>query len=352
VPQPLGMPCWEGIATSDVSLRIAWNRSDIDYTDADYINRVVNGISEIWTAELRYDGDRVSLVNVALVIDRTAVSPIAVCEVQDVRYGTDELIFTAYAHRGAEVMGVDLSTGVVTDHSNSSHYEEAEGVAPNGAWVLVERDLDNTLFPGPLDIWLLPLDGSEAWDRLTHFNRYRGGWYASNPAVSPDGTHFAFQLSFDGEVEGEGRGILLFDLLASGRAPAPPPSVADASGCSVGGRPSGCAAWLLVAALPALVVRRRREYGGRTGSTPPDPIRGRGSRGGSGGRGRRSRRKRSRRSASLWNSTEMDQTFRNCAPRYPRAGNNPRKSRANPGAGQCEEGDLNPHGFYPTRPST
>jgi hypothetical protein len=52
-------------------------------------------------------------------------------------------------------MGVDLSTGLVTNYSQSPFYEEPEGVAPNGAWVLVERDLDNAAYPGPLDIWLL-----------------------------------------------------------------------------------------------------------------------------------------------------------------------------------------------------
>jgi hypothetical protein len=261
-PQPLGMPCWEGMATSDVSPRIAWNRSDIDYTDPDLVSRVVNGISEIWTGELRYEDERVLLENVELVIDRTAVSPIAVLEVQDFRAGTDELIFTAYAYEGGEVMGVDLSTRLVTNHSQSPLYEEAEGVAPNGAWVLVERDLDNALYPGPLDIWLLPLDGSQAWDRLTHFNHYQGGWYASNPAVNPSGTHFAFQLSIDGDVEGEGRGILLFDIAASGRPTAPPipPSMAaGGSGCSVRESPSGGAAWLLVAAL--LILRFRRPTG-------------------------------------------------------------------------------------------
>jgi MYXO-CTERM domain-containing protein len=266
-PQPLGMPCWEGMATSDVSLRIAWNRSDIDYTDADLVSRVRYGISEIWTGELRYEGERVLLENVELAIERTAVSPLAplaVLEVQDFRPGTDELIFTAYAYAGGEVMGVDLSTGQVTNYSQSPVYEEAESVAPNGAWVLVERELDNVLYPGPLDIWLLPLDGSQAWDRLTHFNRYRGGWYASNPAVNPDGTHFAFQLSIDGDVEGEGRGILLFDIAASGRPTAPPSPAsmaADGSGCSVGESPSGGAAWLLVAALLGLTLRVRRSTG-------------------------------------------------------------------------------------------
>lgn len=258
-PQLLGISCWEGMATSAVSPRIAWNRSDIDYTAPDLVSRVQNGISEIWTGELDYDGDRVALVDVELVIDRTAVSPLAVLEVQDFRPGFDELIFTAYAYAGGEVMTVDLSTLAVTNYSQSSVYEESEGVAPNGMWVLVERDLDNTFFPGPLDIWLLPLDGSAAWDRLTHFNRYRGGWYASNPAVSPDGTHFAFQLSFDGEVEGEGRGILLFDIEASGRSPAPPGSslmMANSSGCSVGGNGPAGAAWFLVAIVLGLRLLR------------------------------------------------------------------------------------------------
>lgn len=268
-PQPLGMPCWEGMATSDASPRIAWNRSDIDYTDPNLVNRVLYGISEIWTGELRYEDERILLENVELAIDRTAVSPHAVLEVQDFRPGTDELIFTAYAYAGGEVMGVDLATGLITSYSQSPLYEESESVAPNGAWVLVERDLDNAFYPGPLDIWLLPLDGSQAWDRLTHFNRYRGGWYASNPAVNPSGTHFAFQLSIDGDVEGEGRGILLFDIAASGRPTAPPVSgstSAGGSGCSVSASSSGGAAWLLVAVFPGLLSRLRR----RRGSTGPD----------------------------------------------------------------------------------
>ncbi len=262
VPQPLGMPCWEGIAASDAmseSPRIAWNRSDIDYTDSDVISRVRYGISEIWTGDLHYGDERVWLENVELVIDRTAVSPLAVLEVQDFRPGTEELIFTAYAYEGGEVMSVDLSTGMVTNYSQSPLYEEVESVAPNGAWVLVERDLDNAFYPGPLDIWLLPLDGSQGWDRLTFFNHYQGGWYASNPAVNPSGTHFAFQLSIDGDVEGEGRGILLFDIAASGRPTAPPdvaPMDAGSSGCSVGGAPSCRTPWLLLAAL--LIFRPRR----------------------------------------------------------------------------------------------
>jgi hypothetical protein len=216
-PQLLGASCWEGMATSERSMRIAWNRSDIDYTDADLADRVINGVSEIWTGVVRYRGGRAYLSDVERAVERNAVSPIAVLEVQGFRDAKDhELIFTAYAHQGGEVMSVDLrdeiADGAATNHSNSPVYEEVEGIAPDGSYVLVERDLEATSTPGPLDIWRLPLDGTGAFERLTFFNRYRGGYYASNPTVSPDGKRFAFQLSFDGPVEGEGQGILLFDL--------------------------------------------------------------------------------------------------------------------------------------------
>jgi hypothetical protein len=194
-------------------MRIAWNRSDIDYTDDDLAGRVINGISELWTGRLRFIGGRAVLMDAALAADRTAVWPLAVLEAQAFRpRAEDELIFTAYAFQGGEVMGLDLATGTVRNYSNSPVYEEVEGVAPDGAWALVERDLESTAVPGPLDIWRLSLDGSSTWERLTYFNRYRGGWYASNPAVHQNGRSFAFQLSFDGATEGEGRGLLIYDL--------------------------------------------------------------------------------------------------------------------------------------------
>jgi hypothetical protein len=214
-PQPLGMPCWEGMATSRRSMRIAWNRSDIDYTDEDLADRVINGVSEVWTGVVRYDGGRAYLADIERVADRSAVSPIAVLEAQGFRGRRDrEVVLTAYAHQGGEVIGVNRATGKVTNYSNSPVYEEVEGIAPDGSYALVERDLESTSTPGPLDIWRLALDGSGGLERLTFFNRYRGGWYASNPTVSPDGTTIAFQQSFDGPVEGAGEGILLFDLEA------------------------------------------------------------------------------------------------------------------------------------------
>jgi hypothetical protein len=139
-PVPLGMPCWEGMATSRTSLRIAWNRSDIDYTDSDLVDRVVNGITEIWTGELRYDGDRVVVVDARKVLDRDAFGHLAVFEVQGFRPPSDdELILTAYAYQGGEVLGLDLGSGTLRNYSNSSAYEEAEGVDATGDAVYVER---------------------------------------------------------------------------------------------------------------------------------------------------------------------------------------------------------------------
>ena len=211
-PEPLGMPCWEGIATATNSMRIAWNRSDIDYTDPDLVERVVNGITEIWTAEIRDVDGRAAVVHPRKVLDRDAFGRFAVFEVQDFRPPAErELLLTAYAFQSSEVLGLDLESGVVRNYSNSSAYEEAEGVAADGSAVFVERDLAyEGVDPGPLDIWRLDLERTR-WERVTHFNAY-APHYASNPVVSPDGRRLAFQLSIDGESEGRGDGILLMDL--------------------------------------------------------------------------------------------------------------------------------------------
>jgi len=211
-PEPLGVPCWEGMATSPSSMQIAWNRSDIDYTDTDLVDRVVYGITEIWTGEIRDVDGRATVVGAHKVLDRDSFGSLAVFEVQGFRPPEDrELILTAYAYQSGEVIGIDLETGEVRNYSNSSAYEEAEGVDPSGEAVYVERDLEYSgIDPGALDIWRLHLaDGT--WERVTTFNRW-APYYASNPAVSPDGSRLAFQLSIDGDVEGQGAGILLMEL--------------------------------------------------------------------------------------------------------------------------------------------
>jgi hypothetical protein len=232
-PVPLGESCWEGIAVSKQpgSTRIAWNQSTINFNDfpAVFIEALV-GESQVLTGRIVYGSDGApTIADRTVVLDKRDVSlDTPAVEAQDFRFledddadPDDELIFTAYFHNGGQAMGVDLDTGAITDYAPTSpYYEEAEGIDPAGRYVLVERDLTITLFPGMLDIWRLPLDGSGTFERLTTFDYY-AGYGANNPVVSPDGTQIAFGLKVEGE-EGEGNGILLLDVTA------PAPAAANA----------------------------------------------------------------------------------------------------------------------------
>jgi len=205
--RPLDESCFEGPAVSRRNLRIAWTRSD-------YPDRVLLGRSEIWTGEITFEGGEPRLVDRRKLLDRSDFNHLAFLETQDFRLPEErELIFTAYAYRGGEVMGVDLETGEVRNYSQNWGYDEAEGVFPDGRFVAVEREPDTyTLTPhGHIDIWRTALDGSARSERLTYFSDF-AGFGASNPVVSPDGRWMAFQLRVVGGPHGNGQGIFLFDL--------------------------------------------------------------------------------------------------------------------------------------------
>lgn len=223
-PVRLGESCWEGIAVSKQpgSTRIAWNQSTIDFTKPDVIIEALVGKSKILTGRIVYRNGRPEIADRRVALDKRDVSlDTPAIEAQDFRSlpdgdadSDDELIFSAYFHKGGQAMGVDLDTGAVADYTSSSlFYEEAEGIDPSGRYLMVERDLAITLFPGQVDIWRLPLDGSGGFERMTRFNYYKG-FGANNPVVSPDGTQMAFGLKVEGGAEGEGNGILLMDLSA------------------------------------------------------------------------------------------------------------------------------------------
>jgi hypothetical protein len=208
--QPLDAPCFEGPAVSRRSLRIAWTRSD-------YPDRVVLGRSEVWTGEIALEGGAPRLVNRRQVLDRSALHYLAFFETQDFRPPDErELIVTAYAWRGGEVMGLDLETGLLRNYSKSWGYDEAEGVFPDGRFAAVEREPDTfTLVPrGHLDIWRTALDGSGASERLTWFSEF-AGYGANNPVVSPDGRWLAFGLRAADGPHGNGQGIFRLDLAGS-----------------------------------------------------------------------------------------------------------------------------------------
>jgi hypothetical protein len=203
----LGEPCFEGPAVSRRSLRIAWTRSD-------YPDRIVFGRSEIWTGEIALEGGSAQLVNRRKLLDRSDFHYLAFLETQDFRPPEErELIFTAYAYRGGEVMGVDLETGELRNYSRSWGYDEAEGVFPDGRFVAVEREPGTyTLTPrGPIDIWRTALDETTTSVRLTYFSDHPG-FGANNPVVRPDGKVMAFQLRWADGPHGNGHGIFLYDL--------------------------------------------------------------------------------------------------------------------------------------------
>jgi len=212
VPVPLGEPCWEGIAAARHGSRIAWVSSSIDYTAWDFVLQALFGASELWVGEIRYEDGTPKLVERRRVLERDDISRFCVLEVQDFRPPTeDELLFTAFNHRGGEVMGVHLETGEIRNYSQSPWFDEADGVFPDGRSTVVVRELDRVFIPRDVDLWRLTLDGKAQWQRFTWFTRYRG-YGASNSAVSPDGRRIVFQLRGAEAPPGNGMALLLLDL--------------------------------------------------------------------------------------------------------------------------------------------
>jgi hypothetical protein len=205
--QRLDEPCFEGPAVARRDLRIAWTRTS-------YPDELLFAHSEIWTGRIELEAGVARLVERRKHVDRSDFMYLAFLETQDFRPPDErELLFTAYAYKGGEVMGVDLESGELTNYSQNWAYDEAEGVFPDGQSVAVERELNTyTANPvGDIDIWRLALDGSGSFQRLTYFSEY-AGFGANNPVISPDGRKMAFGLRIKGGGHGNAQGILLYDF--------------------------------------------------------------------------------------------------------------------------------------------
>jgi hypothetical protein len=220
----LGERCFEGPAVSRKEMRIAWVRTD-------YPDRLLLARSELWTGEVDADGDPPHIVNPRKLVDRGDLYYMGMLEPQDFRPPDEtELIFTAYGYRGGEVMGVELRTGALENYSRSWWYEEAEGISPDGRFTLVEREFTLRMAPtGAIDLWLLRLDGSGEFTRMTHFSEFRG-FGANNPVISPDCGTMIFALREVGGLEGNSEGLFLYDLTKS---PLTPPGL-----CRNGAQPN------------------------------------------------------------------------------------------------------------------
>jgi Tol biopolymer transport system component len=210
-PVKLGQKMSEGAAISKKNLRMSWSETDAQFPDLprDYSRLVV--------ADIEYSGGTAKLTNKKTVYE--SKDPSCRIESQDFYDNDTKMTFTCYRPKGlGGVMGVDLSTGKVTDFSQADTvYNEVEGICPDGKYTLVESSKQVETLGGEhgsreIDIWKLRLDsGGKDFVRLTNFNDYQG-WKASNPVVSTDGRYIAFQIARTTDEAGVGYGIVLMRL--------------------------------------------------------------------------------------------------------------------------------------------
>ncbi|MGH9340456.1 MAG: hypothetical protein ACRD1R_12920 [Acidobacteriota bacterium] len=206
-PLRLDEKCSEGPAVSRTNMKIAWT---IDH--GDYPDRLPEGADQIWMADIVYEGGVPKLVNKKLVLDNRNLDFEAGLECQNfVPPDEKKLTFSAYGYQGTEVMTLDLETGEVVNHSKSPHYEEPEGIFPDGQHTLVEADRHHPEGSQYVDVYKLRLNGSGDIERIVHFGDYPG-YKSSNPVVRDDGRFIEFQMAKVGDPAGVGRGIFIYDV--------------------------------------------------------------------------------------------------------------------------------------------
>lgn len=204
-PVPLGVHCDEGPAVSRHRLRIAWTHGKQD---------------RISTGEIVYEEGKPVLKHAKLVLTRddfpAEERPRRWIETQNFIPPDDTRItLTGYEINGtanSEAFVLDLTDGKLVNVSRSpDHYEEAEGIFPDGKFTLVER-AEHRGNPWPLiDAWKLALDGSGRAERLTFFTEFPG-YKGGEPTVSDGGRFLAFTLGKRGTEAGQGFGLYLLDL--------------------------------------------------------------------------------------------------------------------------------------------
>ena len=203
---PLGTKCSEGPAVSRKRLHFAWT-----HVAAEYPDEMPAGSSRILEADIVYQDGKPRLANQRTIIESKDLPFQCTMETQNFRPPDEqELTFSAYGHQGTDVCGINLVTRKIVNYSNApGQYDEPEGIFPDGLHTLVECDRQNLKGDGYVDLWKLKLDGSGAYERLTHFSDYPG-FKASNPVVSDDGKFIAFQMAKSREAAGVGHGIFVY----------------------------------------------------------------------------------------------------------------------------------------------
>ena len=204
-PLPLGVHCDEGPAVSRSRPRIAWTHGLQDKISvADII--VADGVAKL-------SGERVVLK----VADFPATErPARWFETQNFVPPHDrQITVTAYELQGganSEVFTLDLEDGKLVNRSRSpDHYEEAEGVFPDGEHTLVERAEHRGNHWPLIDIWKLSLKNPQDVVRMTSFTDFKG-YKAGEAVMSDDGKTMAFTLGKSGMEAGQGFGLFILQL--------------------------------------------------------------------------------------------------------------------------------------------
>ncbi|MDA2925858.1 hypothetical protein MYX78_01275 [Acidobacteria bacterium AH-259-G07] len=212
-PVALGEFCSEGPAVSRKNRKIAWAADHDNYPD-----KLPEGVSQIWMANIDYSSGKPKLTNKKLILDDRNLDFEVSLEAQNfVPPEEKELTFSAYGYQGTEVMGLNLETGEITNYSKApNQYDEPEGIFPDGKHTLVECDKHSGGKGSQYDdLWKLALDGSGDYQRITYFNEGEE-FKATNPVVSDDGYFIAFQVPKVSMIAGVGNGIYILDLEAAG----------------------------------------------------------------------------------------------------------------------------------------
>ena len=211
-PVPLGEFCSEGPTPSRKHLKIAWA---VDHDN--YPQKLPEGVSQMWMAEIDYASGEPKLANKKLVLDSRKLDFKCNLESQNFVPPDEEwLTFSAYGYQNTEAMGLNLETGEVVNYSNApGQYDEPEGVFPDGKYTLVESDKHGLMGSKHDDLYKLALDGSGSLERLGYFNDGKK-YKSTNGVVSDDGRYLAFQVPETALIAGVGQGIYIMDLKAAG----------------------------------------------------------------------------------------------------------------------------------------
>lgn len=207
-PMKLGQKMSEGAAISKKNLKIAWSETNAQFPE------LAPEYSRLVVAQVDHSGATPRLINKKTVYESKDTS--CRLEAQDFYDNDEQMTFTCYRPKGlGGVLGIDMRTGKVTDFSQAPGiYNEVEGIFPDGKYTLVEsskqvEQLGGTHGSHEIDIWKLRLDGTgKDFVRLTNFNDYEG-WKASNPVVSTNARHIAFQIAHTSDPAGVGYGLVL-----------------------------------------------------------------------------------------------------------------------------------------------